>query len=264
METESTQLKNEARRQRAYPTENLETRSLEKPKESHLNMVHFKFDCPHCQTRNSHFSGEENKINASKSFDSKPRGVVAEMPITCSSCKSISIGYFEGIERREMLQLLDTNQFQYQDLIFQLKTTIPKMPNPTCPEHTPKNVELAFIEAENALIARLYGSAASGYRKTIDRAITPLVDDGFKTKMLGQKLGNLQKSQSLPQTMIDWISIVKDNGNYALHDDDRDFVSEAEIMPARQFTLTLLQYLFTMPEEVKRARAAIDERKQAS
>ncbi len=72
--------------------------------------------------------------------------------------------------------------------------------------------------------------------------------------MLGPKIGMLEKTNLLPPAMLDWIRIVKNDGNFALHDDDHDFDSREEIEPAREFAFTLLTYLYTLPEKVRRAQ----------
>ena len=181
----------------------------------------------------------------------------------CATCNSWVIGYFEfGTIARE--RDLVGSYMPYGRGSLLLIKTMPAFETPDIPANIPSNVERALTEAENARLHGLFSAAAGHYRKTIDRAITPLLPEAGPKDMLGQKLGLLKKLDRLPKTFIEWIEIVKDDGNYAMHDDDRDFSSAAEIEPARRFTLTLLQYLFTMPKEVEEARAAIDSRKQSA
>lgn len=72
--------------------------------------------------------------------------------------------------------------------------------------------------------------------------------------MLGPRLGDLEKSGILPPAMLDWIRIVKDDGNFALHDDEHDFDTREQVEPAREFAFTLLTYLYSLPEKVRIAR----------
>lgn len=130
----------------------------------------------------------------------------------------------------------------------------PERPKPTAPEHLPDNILRAYLEAEKAYASGIFGLAAAGYRKAVDRAITPLIGDGAKGKMLGPKIGMLERSELLPPAMLDWIRVVKDDGNFALHDDDHDFETKEQIEPARDFAHTLLTYLYTLPEKVRLAR----------
>lgn len=132
---------------------------------------------------------------------------------------------------------------------------VPKVAGPNVPEHLPANVVRAYLEAEKAFAQGIWSLAAGGYRKAVDRAITPLLGEQAKGKMtLGPKIGLLEKTNLLPPAMIEWIKIVKDDGNFALHDDDQDFDAEQDVTPAREFAFTLLTYLYTLPEKVRLAR----------
>ena len=64
--------------------------------------------------------------------------------------------------------------------------------------------------------------------------------------------------------MIDWIEAVNRDGNFALHDTDQDFTKAEEIAPARSFALYLLEYLYTIPEEVRLARGEDDTTDQSN
>jgi len=44
---------------------------------------------------------------------------------------------------------------------------------------SPEPVERAFIEAETARLAGAFGAAAGQYRKAVDRAVAPFVDDKY-------------------------------------------------------------------------------------
>jgi hypothetical protein len=130
----------------------------------------------------------------------------------------------------------------------------PEPPKPNIPDHLPERVLRPFLDAEAAFATGLFSLAAAGYRKAVDRAVTPLIGDQAKGKMLGPKIGMLERLGILPPTMLEWIRLVKDDGNFALHDDDHDFDEKSQVEPAREFTFTLLTYLFTLPEKVRIAR----------
>lgn len=130
----------------------------------------------------------------------------------------------------------------------------PELPAPNVPAHLPDAIQRAFLDAEKAFSQGIWSLAAGGYRKAVDRAITPLIGEDAKGKMLGPKIGMLERTNLLPPAMLDWIRLVKDDGNFALHDDDQDFDSREEVEPAREFASTLLTYLYTLPEKVRIAR----------
>ena len=85
---------------------------------------------------------------------------------------------------------------------------LPEIAEASCPDHCPDNVQRAFIEAEKALQGGLFPSAAASYCKAVDWAVTPLVDDKCKDKLLGQKLGNLEGKSLFPEVMLDFIQKV--------------------------------------------------------
>ncbi len=116
-----------------------------------------------------------------------------------------------------------------------------------------------FIETEKALQGGLFPSAAAFYRKAVERAVTPFVDDNCKDKMLGQKLGNLEGKSLFPEVMLDFIRVVKDTAIHALYAEDHDFTSTQEMAPAREFSKMLLIYLYTLPEQVKTAKSALSD-----
>lgn len=220
-----------------------------------------KTDCPFCNAKNTQVSSKLVPQAVDYPYQGKPRDAAFELPMTCGSCESWIIVYFTELRGFERTANGDpTKIIKIKENSYKLSATQPIQQTPYCPSDTPKNVERAFVEAESARLACLFSAAASHYRKTVDRAITPLLPKMNPKDMLGKKLGALEKGEILPDVMLEWIRIVKDDGDYAMHDDDRDFETAEEIEPARQFTKTLLHYLFTMPKDVERARATIEAR----
>ena len=134
------------------------------------------------------------------------------------------------------------------------RSHVPSSPAPEVPPHLPKRVLNPFLDAEKAFAQGIWSLAAAGYRKAVDRAITPLIGEAAQGKMLGPKIGMLERTQLLPPAMLEWIRIVKDDGNFALHDDDQDFDTREQVQPAREFAFTLLTYLYSLPEKVRLAR----------
>ncbi|MDE2633293.1 MAG: hypothetical protein OSA82_09210, partial [Paracoccaceae bacterium] len=188
----------------------------------------------------------------------------------CGACRSLIILYFEattyGIyaDSKFYSDFLTTsesiNSLTLKDKgTIQLDGYLPKTAEASCPDHCPDNVQRAFIEAEKALQSGLFPSTAASYRKAVDRAVTQFVDDKRKDKMSGQKLGNLEGKSLFPEVMLDFIRVVKDTANHALHAEDHDFTSKGEVAPAREFAKMLLTYLYTLPEQVKTAKSALSD-----
>ena len=172
----------------------------------------------------------------------------------CGACGSLIILYFEANKNGSYADSkFYSNFLTTSESINSLN--YPKTAEVSCPD----NVQRAFIEAEKALQGGLFPSAAASYRKAVERAVTPFVDDKCKDKMLGQKLGNLEGKSLFPEVMLDFIRVVKDTANHALHAEDHDFTSKGEVAPAREFAKMLLTYLYTLPEQVKTAKSALSD-----
>ena len=151
----------------------------------------------------------------------------------------------------------NTSNKSHQEFgLFHLQSHTLAFADETCPLYCPENVKTAFIEAEKAFNTGLFTSAVSGYRKTIDRAVTPLVEN--KNGMLGQKLESLKTAKIFPEVMLDYIKLVKDSGNFALHDSDHDYTKSEEVEWVREFTRMLLEYIFTLPKQVKIEQEKLD------
>ncbi|TYO91451.1 uncharacterized protein DUF4145 [Oceanicella actignis] len=213
-------------------------------------------------------------------FGVKPEGAEGEGVAICGACNSAMIVYFDFSAARKLshpaghdplgrIRDFARNENRLVSLVdvreetgFAMLGVLPNPPLQEVPAHLPPKVERAMVDAERAFLRRDWNGAAAHYRKAVDRAVSMILrkvgsGDKLAGKMLGAKLGILEDAGLLPEPMLDWIRIVKDQGNFALHEDDRDFDSAAEIEPARRFARLLLEYLFTLPEEVRLAREGV-------
>lgn len=229
-------------------------------------------DCPHCMASKApyevtYISVLEKKSSAQGIFGSADWLIDASG--TCMLCARLSVALYRvGCDERPDTNgsgdLTGRSKFQGREAIGILIKQSPQPPKPDLPEHLPDRVMRPFLEAEKAFSQGLWGSAAASYRKAVERAITPLLLSEKPVRMLGPKIGLLAKTNLLPPAMLDWIRIVKDDANFALHDDDLDFDKREDIEPAREFAFTLLTYLFTLPEKVRIARGLPKEEGEAS
>jgi len=229
-------------------------------------------DCPHCFARTASFSIRSVHLLSSKNIQNIYSNEI-EVHGVCRSCNhSVVAGfsYVTGYQfRADHLRGDITKGFSGSaigglDLRAKKIWQAPEIPKSELPDHLPENVVRPLIEAETAFSHGLWGAAAASYRKTVERAVTPLIDGDTNRKELGKKLGMLEKQGTLPEAMLEWIRVVKDQGNFALHDNDYDFDAKDQIEPAREFTITLLTYLFTLPEKVRLARALPEPEQDAT
>lgn len=195
-------------------------------------------------------------------FGRKPEGAETEAAAICGNCGSAMIAYLRcgGSQGRFREKAAAYNSLHsLHGTGCELLGVKPEPPRPDVPAHLPPRVERAMLDGERAFLRRDWNGVAAHYRKAVDRAVTvilsqmdPPIDPG--RKMLGQKIALLENTGLLPAPMLEWIRIVKDQGNFALHEDDRDFENAEEIEPARRFARLLLEYLFTLPKEIELSR----------
>lgn len=119
----------------------------------------------------------------------------------------------------------------------------------------PTNVETAFAEGERSFAAENYAAAAVMYRKAVERSVKLINPDG--KGMLNQRIRELEAKNALPHSLIELMDMVKFIGNDGAHDDDDP--TPEDVKQGRDFTRLLLTYLWELPEEVAKAKAAREE-----
>jgi guanyl-specific ribonuclease Sa len=182
----------------------------------------------------------------------------------CDGCNRatlffLRIGKPGSVPRLITIQEVKGNLALASGLALSIKGQTPTPPKPQKLPYLPENVARSLLDAETSFASAHWNQAAAAYRKTVDIAITPLIEGDKEIKkharpMLGHKLAALERIGDLPQPMVDWIRLVKEGGDFALHDDDRDFESRKEVSPARTFTRTLLEYLYVLPATIEASK----------
>lgn len=227
--------------------------------------VYMTLDCPYCGGKNSTFTAVALKSKEFRSMNCR-----SDVAGTCGSCSRMVVANFDihGATRLDDLGGL-TGSFtgelhtRITKISSRLLRQYPAAEKPRVPQHLPENVSRSYLDAEKSFSEGHWNAAAALYRKAVDRAVSPLLEEGSKARMLGPKLGELEKTHKLPDAMLNWIRVVKDDGNFALHDDDHDFDTKEQVAPAREFAHTLLTYLYTLPEKVRLAREGAEGLKAA-
>lgn len=135
------------------------------------------------------------------------------------------------------------------------------------PEHLPQNIDNVFQEGAICLAAGCHNAAATMFRLCIDLATSPLLPDeksdglDYKTRRdLGLRLPWLFKNHLLPQELHDLSSCIKDDGNDAAH---RGNITEDDTEDLLDFTIQVLERLYTNPQRIILAKQRSEERKKA-
>lgn len=119
-------------------------------------------------------------------------------------------------------------------------------------EYIPKGVKDAF---ESALKVRNLDGAVCvlALRRALEKMCK---DKGANGKDLFNKLKDLQSKKILPEIMNDISYILRKEGNSAAHADDIEFDQETVNLMI-EFTQTIFDYVYTLPEKIKKAQERI-------
>lgn len=127
------------------------------------------------------------------------------------------------------------------------------------PLHVPPRVAGAFIEAATCRRHREYlpTAACAMYRRALEVAVQAALNAspapvGRPAATLQQRIDRLADAHLLTPAMRDWAHELRLDGNEALHGAEPATKALADQMHA--FTESLLNYLFTLPEQVRLAR----------
>ncbi|WP_347558546.1 DUF4145 domain-containing protein [Robbsia sp. KACC 23696] len=130
----------------------------------------------------------------------------------------------------------------------------PRPPVPDVPAHLPDNVERAFRQAEEMRLGGFAEPSGSQYRKALELALK--VVDSNLTGNLHNRIGALQKSGKLTETMSNFAHRIRSLGNEATHEIPETPVEEVPDIAI--FTKLFLMYQFTLPGMLPEKNAAPD------
>jgi hypothetical protein len=140
-------------------------------------------------------------------------------------------------------------------------TTIP-------PEHLPEDVLAAFNEGAQCLAIGCHNAAGTMFRLCVDLASRnklPAEDaNGLNRKVrrdLGLRLPWLFDNGLLPADLREISTCIKEDGNDGAH---QGTLTEAEALDLLDFSVTLLERIYTDPEKLRIAKERRDARRAAA
>jgi hypothetical protein len=210
-------------------------------------------DCPHCGSTAAAFLliSDTNSQVSAKYWYTMAR---------CGVCKEIIlIKFFDKLLNIQTTSLVPPSEYAKNGLIeerFVAHYVYPSTATSEIPSGLPPNVKVSFAEAEEAFMRGLFTSAASCYRKSIERAVKSLHPDGKGT--LNARIRQIQAQGLLPQTLIDLLDGVRVLGNESVHEEEYD-PTKADCEVARHFSNLFLIYTFSLPERVSKLSSDVKE-----
>jgi hypothetical protein len=133
------------------------------------------------------------------------------------------------------------------------------------PEHVPKEVAAIFSEGATCLTVRCFNAAGTMFRLCVDLATKPLLPkddrDGLNSKIrrdLGLRLPWLFNHGLLPAGLQELSSCIKDAGNDGAHAGSLEREEAEDLL---DFTVALLERMYTEPERLRLAKERRDVRR---
>jgi Domain of unknown function (DUF4145) len=127
------------------------------------------------------------------------------------------------------------------------------------PEHCPPEVAAAFREGATCLAVECFNAAGTMFRLSVDlttRPMLPPVDapggpDARTRRELGRRLQWLFDNGRLPESLRELAKCIREDGNDGAH---AGSLTEAEAEDIKDFTVELLERIFTEPRRLELAQ----------
>lgn len=133
------------------------------------------------------------------------------------------------------------------------------------PEHLPEDIGINFNEGAECYSIGCHNAAATMFRLCLDKATKSFLPDDTTNpnaairRSLGLRMNWLFDNGHLPVSLKDLAECIKDDGNDGAHD---GILSKADVDDLIDFTITLLERLYTEPKKLELAKQRRIERRQ--
>jgi len=133
------------------------------------------------------------------------------------------------------------------------------------PDHIPQQIDASFREGATCLAVGCYNAAGTMFRLCVDqatRAMLPVEETaGLNAKTrrdLGLRIPWLFQAGLLPEALKELSSCIKEDGNDGAH---AGTLIEADAQDLLDFTMVLLERVYTEPERLRLAKERRDTRR---
>lgn len=135
------------------------------------------------------------------------------------------------------------------------------------PDHCPKDVAAAFREGAKCLVIGAHNAAGSMFRLAIDLATKSMLPDPAlpggpnrqQRDKLAYRLDYLFDMGKIPVELRELAHSIREDGNDGAHDGTLEDGAAEDL---QDFSVALLEQIYTQPERVKAAKRRRDERRQ--
>ncbi|MDE5452714.1 DUF4145 domain-containing protein [Bradyrhizobium sp. CSA112] len=134
--------------------------------------------------------------------------------------------------------------------------------------HVPENLAKIFAEATKCVAVQCWNATGAMFRLCVDMTTEPLLPEAeteglnsHTRRNLGPRVEWLFKNGKLPAELFALSDCIREDGNDAAH---RGALGKEDAEDLLDFTVALLERMFTEPERLKLARQRRQERKKPS
>ena len=194
--------------------------------------------CPTCRADSMTFHA--HSLTASKGM--------YVMTSFCPSCHGPFVAWLN--HRGSGPSSPDTLRAQNQplDSLLALIKTLPVPQATTAPDNLPQGIERVFLQAEENRKRQHFDAAGMAYRRSLELAVQALDPNAKGT--LAKRIDDLAANGKLTGEVRTWAHSIRTLGNEAAHDEAEP--SAEDIEDLSEFARVVLEYLYTLPERVKK------------
>lgn len=204
-------------------------------------MAIFVTKCPHCSADQMTF-GIQTVERRHTDYD-------ANVFSSCASCRNPVCAW---IKRQANSPHSFNSLTQWKTNIteagWNVSTLWPLPYTSVAPDDVPSSIARNFIQAEEAKRRLHWESAGMTYRRCLELAMKDKAPE--LSGPLARRIDKLAETGGLTPDVSEWAHSIREIGNEAAHDEDEPSSNDIEDLAA--FTKVVLEYLYTMPEKVKR------------
>ncbi|MFM5782403.1 DUF4145 domain-containing protein [Aeromonas caviae] len=220
-------------------------------------MSEFVWNCPRCYVKHTTFS----IFNVIRNYENLNSSIFC----ACRNCKKTVI-FDAYLEQHWINQIQQGNSCSITDELSEISAVCIRPGEVMLPpEFLPDEIRNNFDEGAQCYSIGCFNAAATMFRLCLDKATKSFLPDDPTTpsakirRSLGFRMDWLFEHGHLPVALKELAECIKDDGNDGAHD---GILSKADVDDLIDFTVALLERLYTEPKKLELAKQRRAERRQ--
>ena len=206
-------------------------------------MAIFKADCPNCRIKGVAFTVLCEKQRTDLANGDPEWEIFGQ----CGYCDRCAVAVIEPPRGTNPASWLDRPDEGEIPGIREFATVAPA---PCAPSHTPENAKRFYDQGLNCMSGS-WDAAGAMFRAALEAGLKEKFPN-INENNLAKRIERAAKQGALTSDLAEWMNQIRLYGNEALHNEEP--FSEKQARDMQAFTELVLQYLFTLPCMLKRAK----------